>query len=134
MATMLPRDHVELIVRLVVTKETAGGLLGGFTEVEVLTANGEVDGRFYGFADVTGRMVLNYKSGGRPPKPVREEKPAPKPLTAAQKAQIPAPATKPAKGKGVGKPAAKPEAEAPSEMELMLERMLEKKLKEMLGK
>lgn len=131
MASMLPRDHVELIVRLVVTKETAGGLLGGITEVEVLTANGEVDGRFYGFADVTGRMVLNYKSGGRPAKPVREEKPEPKPLTTAQKAQIPANGTK---GKAKAKAAAKPEAEAPSEMELMLERMLEKKLKEMLGK
>lgn len=130
MATMLPRDHVELIVRLVVTKETAGGLLGGISEVEVLTANGEVDGRFYGFADPTGRMVLNYKAGGRPPKPVREEKPAPKPLTTAQKAAIPANGTK---GKPKAKAAAKPEAEAPSEMELMLERMLEKKLKEMLG-
>ena len=128
---MFPIEPVTLTVKLTVTKATENGLLGGITSVDVLTANGEVDARFYGFADYRGAMVLNFKADGRPAKPAKADKPAPKALTAAQKAAIPAPATKPAKGKGHGKPAAK---EAPSEMELMLERMLEKKLKEMLGK
>lgn len=109
---MFPIEPVTLTVRLTVTKATENGLLGGITSVDVLTANGEADARFYGFADYRGAMVLNFKPDGRPAKPAKAEKPAPKALTAAQKAAIPAPATKPAKGKGHGKPAAEPAAPA----------------------
>ena len=109
---MFPIEPVTLTVRLTVTKATENGLLGGITSVDVLTANGEADARFYGFADYRGAMVLNFKADGRPAKPAKADKPAPKALTAAQKAAIPAPATKPAKGKGHGKPAAEPAAPA----------------------
>ena len=114
---MFPIEAVTLTVKLTVTKATENGLLGGISAVEVLTANGEADARFYGFADFSGRMVLNFKPDGRPAKPAKADKPAPKALTTAQKAQIPAPATKPAKGKGAGKPAAEaPQAPAQPDM------------------
>lgn len=111
---MFAIEPVVLDIRVTVTKATEGGLLGGVTAVEVVAANGEADNRFYGFADYSGRMVLNFKADGRPAPKAKEAKPAPKALTAAQKAAIPAPATKPAKGKGHGKPAAQPAAEAPA--------------------
>lgn len=95
-------EPVVLSLVLTVTKKTDGGLLGGITDVDVLSVNGEHDARFYGFAGKVGNLVLNFKETGRPPKPA---KPAPKPLTAAQKAQIPANGTK---GKGKAKPAAAP--------------------------
>ena len=107
---MFAIEPVTLTIKLTVTKATENGLLGGVTAVEVLTANGEADARFYGFADYRGSMVLNFKADGRPAKAPKADKPAPKPLTAGQKAMIPAPATKPTKGKGAGKPA----AEAPA--------------------
>lgn len=106
---MFAIEPVTLTVKLTVTKATEGGLLGGITSVEVLSANGDADPRFYGFADYSGRMVLNFKAEGRPTPKAKAEKPAPKALTAAQKAQIPGPATKPVAGKGK----AKPKAEAP---------------------
>lgn len=85
---MFDIEPVVLTVRLTVTKATENGLLGGITGVEVVSANGEADSRFYGFADYRGAMVLNFKAGGRPAKPAKADKPAPKPLTAAQKAQV----------------------------------------------
>ncbi len=97
-------EPVVLSLVLTVTKKTDGGLLGGITNVDVLSVNGEHDARFYGFAGKVGNLVLNFKETGRPPKPA---KPAPKPLTAAQKAQIPANGTK---GKAKAKPAAAPAA------------------------
>lgn len=114
---MFPIEPVTLTVKLTVTKATENGLLGGISAVEVLTANGEADTRFYGFADFSGRMVLNFKPEGRPAPKAKAEKPAPKALTAAQKAQIPAPATKSPKSKGAGKPAAEaPQAPAQPDM------------------
>lgn len=107
---MFPIEPVTLTVKLTVTKATANGLLGGVTSVDVLTANGEADARFYGFADYRGAMVLNFKADGRPAKPAKADKPAPKALTAADKAQIPGPATKPAKGKAKAAPAPEPTA------------------------
>jgi hypothetical protein len=106
---MLSIEPVELIVRLVASKKTENGLLGGFTEVEVLSANGEVDPRFYGFPNFSGYMVLNFKGEGRPAKPAKKPKPAPIALTAAQKAQIPANGTK-----GKAKAKAEPAATAPA--------------------
>lgn len=102
--TMFSIEPVDLVIRLTVTKATANGLLGGVTNVEVTSANGEADARFYGFANKFGGLVLNFKADGRPAK---KEPAAPKPLTAAQKAQIPANGTK-------GKAKAKPVAEAPA--------------------
>lgn len=100
-------EPVTLVVRLTVTKATENGLLTGVTDVEVLSANGEADARFYGFADLYGRMVLNFKAGGRPAKPEKAAKAPPKALTASQKAMIPANGTK-------GKPkAAKAETAQP---------------------
>lgn len=114
---MFSIEPVTLDIRLVVTKATEGGLLGGVTSVGVIAANGEADARFYGFGDYRGQMVLNFKADGRPAKPAKADKPAPKALTAAQKAAIPAPATKPAKAKGHGKPA--PEApQAPAQPDM----------------
>lgn len=104
---MFPIEPVTLTVKLTVTKATENGLLGGITAVEVVNANGEADNRFYGFADYRGAMVLNFKADGRPAKPAKADKPAPKALTAAQKAQIPANGTK-------GKPKAKAEPAAPA--------------------
>ena len=101
---MFPIEPVTLLVKLTVTKATEGGLLGGVSDAEVVSANGEVDPRFYGFGNYAGQLVLNFKAEGRPAKPAKAAKPAPKALTAAQKAQIPGPATKPVKGKA--KPAA----------------------------
>jgi hypothetical protein len=102
---MFAIEPVVLNVKLTVTKATEGGLLGGITSVEVLAANGEADARFYGFGDYRGQMVLNFKADGRPAKPAKADKPAPKALTEGQKAMIPGPATKPVKG-GKAKPAA----------------------------
>ena len=107
---MFAIEPVVLTVRLTVSKATEGGLLGGITSVDVLTANGKADARFYGFADYSGRMVLNFKADGRPAQKPKADKPAPKALTAKDKTAIPAPATKSPKAKGHGKPA----AEAPA--------------------
>jgi len=104
---MFAIEPVDLVIRLTVTKATENGLLGGITSVDVVSANGEADARFYGFADYRGSMVLNFKADGRPAKAPKAEKPAPKALTAAQKAAIPANGTK-------GKAKAKPAAEAPA--------------------
>lgn len=107
---MFAIEPVTLTIKLTVTKATENGLLGGVTAVEVLTANGEADARFYGFADYRGSMVLNFKADGRPAKAPKADKPAPKPLTDGQKAMIPANGTK---GKAKAKPAA-PAPEAPA--------------------
>lgn len=104
---MFAIEPVRLVIELTVTKATENGLLGGITSVDVVSANGEADARFYGFADYRGSMVLNFKADGRPAKAPKAEKPAPKALTAAQKAAIPANGTK-------GKAKAKPAAEAPA--------------------
>lgn len=104
---MFAIEPVDLVIRLTVTKATENGLLGGITSVDVVSANGEADARFYGFADYRGSMVLNFKADGRPAKAPKAEKPAPKALTAAQKAAIPANGTK-------GKAKVKPAAEAPA--------------------
>ncbi len=122
---MFAIEPVTLTVTLTVTKATEGGLLGGITSVEVLSANGEADNRFYGFADYRGQMVLNFKAEGRPaPKP-KADKPAPKPLTAGQKAMIPANGTK---GKGKAKPAAEapaaPAAPAQPDMQAIIAAVL----------
>lgn len=109
---MFAIEPVTLTIKLTVTKATENGLLGGVTAVEVLTANGEADARFYGFADYRGGMVLNFKADGRPAKAAKADKPTPKALTAAQVAAIPANGTKPAKGKA--KVAAAPAAPAPA--------------------
>lgn len=109
MATMIAMEPVTLVIELTVAKKTENGLIGGYVAAEVLTANGEVDPRYYGFVNDRGYLVLNYKAGGRPAKPVKPakaDKAAPKALTAAQKAQIPGPATKPVKGKAKAAPAA----------------------------
>ena len=104
---MFAIEPVTLTVKLTVTKATEGGLLGGVTDVEVLSANGEADARFYGFGDYRGAMVLNFKADGRPAKPAKADKAPPKALTASQKAMIPANGTK-------GKPkAAEPKAAQP---------------------
>lgn len=122
---MFAIEPVTLTVTLTVTKATENGLLGGITAVEVTSANGEADARFYGFADYRGAMVLNFKADGRPAKAPKADKPAPKPLTAGQKAMIPAPATKPAKAKGTGKPAAPaPEAPAAPDMQAIIAAVL----------
>ena len=116
MATMIAMEPVTLVIELTVAKKTENGLIGGYVAAEVLTANGEVDPRYYGFINDRGYLVLNYKAGGRPAKPVKPakaDKAAPKALTAAQKAQIPGPATKPVKGKAKAAPAPKP-APAPT--------------------
>jgi hypothetical protein len=110
---MFAIEPVTLTVQLTVTKATEGGLLGGITSVEVVAANGEADARFYGFADYSGRMVLNFKADGRPAPKAKAEKPAPKALTVAQKAMIPANGTK---GKAKAKPAAEPAAPAQPDM------------------
>lgn len=104
---MFAIEPVRLVIELTVTKATENGLLGGITSVDVVSANGEADARFYGFADYRGSMVLNFKADGRPAKAPKAEKPAPKALTAAQKAAVPANGTK-------GKAKAKPAAEAPA--------------------
>jgi hypothetical protein len=103
---MFAIEPVTLTIKLTVTKATENGLLGGVTAVEVLSANGETDARFYGFADYRGGMVLNFKADGRPAKAVKADKPTPKALTAAQVAAIPANGTKPTKGKGKAAPVA----------------------------
>jgi hypothetical protein len=105
MAKMFDIEPVVLSLKLTVTKATENGLLGGVTDVEVVSANGEADTRFYGFASNWGSLVMNYKSEGRPAKPAKADKPAPKALTATQKAMIPANGTK-AKGKAKAEPAA----------------------------
>lgn len=105
---------VTLTLTVVVGKKTAGGKLAA-TDVMVTSIDGKPsgnDGAYYAFAGTWGDVVLNYKAGGRPAKPVKDAKPAPKALTAAQVASIPGPATKPAKGKG--KVAAAPATEAPA--------------------
>ena len=111
---MFAIEPVTLTIKLTVTKATENGLLGGVTSVEVLSANGEADARFYGFADYRGGMVLNFKADGRPAQKVKEAKPAPKALTAAQVASIPGPATKPVKGKAKVAAAPAPAAEVPA--------------------
>ena len=85
---MFAIEPVTLNVTLTVTRATANGLLGGVTDVTVNSANGDADNRFYGFASNYGSLVLNFKADGRPAKPVKADKPAPRSLTAAQKAQI----------------------------------------------
>lgn len=110
---MFDIEPVVLTVKLTVTKATENGLLGGINGVEVISANGEADNRFYGFADYRGAMVLNFKAEGRPAKPAKADKPAPKPLTAAQKAQIPANGTK-GKAKAKAEPAATEAPAAPA--------------------
>ena len=153
---MFAIEPVTLTIKLTVTKATENGLLGGVTGVEVLTANGEADARFYGFADYRGSMVLNFKADGRPAKPAKAAKPAPKVLTAAEKAKVAALddkieritdpeaaraksyAKRLAKAKGKAEPAPAP-APAPAtepatDLEAMLEAMLEKKLAAILGK
>ncbi len=117
---MFDIEPVVLTVRLTVTKATENGLLGGINGVEVLSANGDADARFYGFADYRGAMVLNFKADGRPAKPAKADKPAPKPLTAAQKAQIPANGTK---GKAKAQPAA-PAAPAAPDMQAIIAAVL----------
>jgi hypothetical protein len=112
MAKMFDIEPVVLSLKLTVTKATENGLLGGVTDVEVASANGEADARFYGFASNYGSLVLNFKADGRPAKPAKADKPAPKPLTAAQKAMIPANGTK-AKGKAKAEPAAPAAPAAP---------------------
>jgi hypothetical protein len=107
---MFAIEPVTLTIKLTVTKATENGLLGGVTSVEVLSANGDADARFYGFADYRGGMVLNFKADGRPAQKAKEAKPAPKALTAAQVAAIPANGTKPTKGKGKVAAAPAPEA------------------------
>lgn len=119
---MFDIEPVVLTVRLTVTKATENGLLGGINGVEVISANGEADNRFYGFADYRGAMVLNFKADGRPAKPAKADKPAPKPLTAAQKAQIPANGTK-GKAKGKAEPAA-PAAPAAPDMQAIIAAVL----------
>jgi len=92
---------VTLTLTVVVGKKTAGGKLAA-TDVMVTSIDGKPsgnDGAYYAFAGQWGDVVLNFKAGGRPAKPVKEAKPAPKALTAAQVAAIPGPATKPVKGK-----------------------------------
>lgn len=97
---------VALTLTVVVSKKTLGGKLA-VSDVTVTSINGKPsdnNGAYYGFSGKWGDVVLNYKEGGRPAKP---EPKADKPLTAADKAQIPGPATKPVKGKGkVAAPAA----------------------------
>jgi hypothetical protein len=88
MAKMFDIEPVVLSLKLTVTKATENGLLGGVTDVEVASANGEADARFYGFASNYGSLVLNFKADGRPAKPAKADKPAPKPLTATQKAKV----------------------------------------------
>jgi len=119
---MFDIEPVVLTVRLTVTKATENGLLGGINGVEVLSANGDADARFYGFADYRGAMVLNFKADGRPAKPAKADKPAPKPLTAAQKAQIPANGTK-GKAKAKAQPAA-PAAPAAPDMQAIIAAVL----------
>ena len=119
---MFDIEPVVLTVRLTVTKATENGLLGGINGVEVLSANGDADARFYGFADYRGAMVLNFKADGRPAKPAKADKPAPKPLTAAQKAQIPANGTK-GKAKAKAEPAA-PAAPAAPDMQAIIAAVL----------
>jgi hypothetical protein len=119
---MFDIEPVVLTVKLTVTKATENGLLGGINGVEVISANGEADNRFYGFADYRGAMVLNFKAEGRPAKPAKADKPAPKPLTAAQKAQIPANGTK-GKAKAKVEPAA-PAAPAAPDMQAIIAAVL----------
>lgn len=117
---MFAIEPVTLTIKLTVTKATENGLLGGVTAVEVLSANGETDARFYGFADYRGGMVLNFKADGRPAKAAKADKPTPKALTAAQVAAIPANGTKPTKGKGKAAPVAPaPEVPAAPDMAAM---------------
>ncbi|MEN9851187.1 MAG: hypothetical protein RL128_1350 [Pseudomonadota bacterium] len=86
---MFDIETVVLTVRLTVTKATENGLLGGINGVEVLSANGDADARFYGFADYRGAMVLNFKADGRPAKPAKADAAVggkqPKGLKAAKK-------------------------------------------------
>lgn len=104
---MFAIEPVTLTIKLTVTKATENGLLSGFTDVEVLSANGEADARFYGFVNYRGAMVLNFKAEGRQAKPAKADKAPPKALTASQKAMIPANGVK-------GKPkAAEPKAAEP---------------------
>ncbi len=88
MTKMFDIEPVVLSLKLTVTKATANGLLGGVTAVEVTSANGEADNRFYGFASNYGSLVLNFKADGRPAKPAKADKPAPKVLTATEQAKI----------------------------------------------
>ncbi len=122
MAKMFDIEPVVLTVKLTVTKATENGLLGGVTDVDVTSANGEADARFYGFASNYGSLVLNFKADGRPAKPAKADKPAPKPLTAAQKAQIPANGTK-GKAKAKAEPAA-PAAPAAPDMQAIIAAVL----------
>ena len=134
---MFAIEPVTLTIKLTVTKATENGLLGGVTAVEVLTANGEADARFYGFADYRGSMVLNFKADGRPAKPAKAAKPEPKALTAAQKAQIPGPATKPVKGKAKAAPtpAPTPEPAAPAlDIQAMIQAEIAKALAALTSK
>jgi hypothetical protein len=112
MSKMFDIAPVRVVVEMTVTKMTEGGLLGGFRDVEVMSANGETDPRFYGFSDFSGRMVLNFKAEGRPAKPAKPAKAAPKAIPPkADLAGIPANGTKTTKGAKTAKAAPKaPEA------------------------
>lgn len=114
---MFAIEPVTLNVTLTVTRATANGLLGGVTDVTVNSANGDADNRFYGFASNYGSLVLNFKADGRPTKPVKADKPAPKALTATQKAAIPANGAKAVKGKAkAAEPAPEPTPAAAPDM------------------
>lgn len=91
---------VTLTVTLTVTKATANGKLA-ISDAVVASVDGKKDDRYYAFAGRFGDLVLNFKPDGRPQKPA--PKAAPAPLTPAQIASIPGPATKPVAGKGKAK-------------------------------
>ena len=113
---------VTLTLTVVVGKKTANGKLAA-SDVIVTSIDGKPsgnDGAYYAFAGQWGDVVLNFKAGGRPAKPVKEDKPTPKALTAAQVAAIPANGTKPTKGKGKAAPVAPaPEVPAAPDMAAM---------------
>ena len=91
---------VTLTVTLTVTKATANGKLA-ISDAVVASVDGKKDDRYYAFAGRFGDLVLNFKPDGRPQKPAPKAMPAP--LTPAQVASIPGPATKPVAGKGKAK-------------------------------
>ena len=100
---------VTLTVTLTVTKATANGKLA-ISDAVVASVDGKKDDRYYAFAGRFGDLVLNFKPDGRPQKPAPKAMPAP--LTPAQVASIPGPATKPVAGKSKAK-AVEPTPAAP---------------------
>lgn len=97
-----------LTVTLTVSKATPNGKLA-LSDAVVTSVNGAKDDRYYAFAGRFGDLVLNFKADGRPQKPAPKAVP---PLTPAQVASIPGPATKPVKGKAK---AVEPAPAAPAE-------------------